>query len=1473
MQFTSGMDKRKWCFIALLPLLVISVRLHAQISVVGSEQNSISNEITYVGSGTAATASSGNVTPGLPGGTAVDDILICVVESRDNVVHSMAGWTMLNTGTSGTRHRASLFWRRATGGDPATVTHNAGNGIAARIMAFRGVSTATAFDTTNSFTVSPSDDNVEAAAISTVTANTMLVFTQHMAENYSSVANPAGSSPWTNAFLTELDLGGNNDDLTISAHYGLRTATGGQPAVQAAFSPAGGSAGVSHGAQLALRPATSLTALNINVPGTTSTGDVMVAAIAVRPSSVTITPPSGWTSISRVEQTAGNANVQEIFYRLVDGSEPASYTWNFSMPVIGAVGGVITYRDVNTITPIDVYGGNVTPSGTAHTATGVTTTMDNDMVISAHSFSSSETWTPPGGMTEEVDIASLTPSHAGGISLEINDVLQASAGATGDKTAAAAGNADYGVAHILALHPTVTTPVEIGEWRLDETSWNGTSGEVMDYTGNGLAGVSINDADTEYINPVVSGSTGSCRYGEFTAANNQYIQIGDNPLLDINDELTVTAWVNPGSLPASDVMTIMSKNNNYEIHLKPSGAVSWTWNNDSSAARSFDSTATISTSDTSGPYSNGWHHIAIVYTRSEQIIYIDGIAESNPSPYTNEDLQTTGDALLIGSDLAMPGRSFNGQIDEVRVYGNKALNATEISDVMNETHTCPIDVPQHYAISFPNGNMGSSCIFPVVEITAHDNSHDVLNVVAGISMDISTSTGQGVWQPALLTGTGTWTPSGADDGAATYVWPGGESSLQAELSHATTTAPGVNINLIDGTASDPGDGGSEDPYLEFSLDPIVRITPDGTSDSSVGTQIAGKNSDQAPGQTLYIQLKQSGVSVGGRDGCEVPGEYSGSSTVTVAMECINPASCSGQQVTVNGSPVNSLYDNGTVPDPLVGTGINFTFDGTGGSDIDTDNKAGLAFNFADTGLVKLHFSVTMDPSGPASLTPQTTFTGSTNDFISRPFGYSLESSDGNINAADADGTVFKKAGETFDLKLRAVVWQSADDANQDGMPDSGAVLTDNAVTPNFGNEDAHATATITHSLVLPPGDPGTLSGGTAIDGFNDDGSDSDTINSDLNPGETMPTLSFDEVGIIDLTALTSSYLGVAGADIMGTLANVGRFVPDRFNITDNSPALLNECTSGPAPFTYMDQNFYFDTPPVLTITALNTGGQTTKNYGGNFWKLGSTLSSRTYTDQVGGPDHGFSGTVMPSVTLGGNTDYDGTGTLAIAAGPSGDIFMYGKINPESPFAADINLDITSSDLTDSDNVCYDLNDDDVCDSYSISNIGGAELRFGRLIIDEDVGSEEAVLNVAFDTEYYNSGVYVINTDDMCTTIADTAPANAVPDLVLSNEIEIDQTDGEIRIGGACAATTTMTLTNNPFAAGQGLLEFSPPGTDCTGFADISINLTGMGLDHLLFDWNGEDEGGDGLYDDNPTGRASFGIISRPKQVIYTREPW
>src|SRR5688500_401331 len=96
------------------------------------------------------------------------------------------------------------------------------------------------------------------------------------------------------------------------------------------------------------------------------------------------------------------------------------------------------------------------PRRRASRTPNVTTTLGNALVVTSHAFASSRTWSAPSGMTESFDRPSGA-NNATGLSIEGGRVLQALAGATGAKTATAAGNADAGNAHTLALRPAAAT--------------------------------------------------------------------------------------------------------------------------------------------------------------------------------------------------------------------------------------------------------------------------------------------------------------------------------------------------------------------------------------------------------------------------------------------------------------------------------------------------------------------------------------------------------------------------------------------------------------------------------------------------------------------------------------------------------------------------------------------------------------------------------------------------------------------------------------------------------------------------------------------------------------------------------------------------------------------------------------------------------------------------------------------------------
>jgi hypothetical protein len=140
------------------------------------------NTITYVGAGTTATASNGNVTPTLPAGWQANDIFICVVSSHDNQTATMpSGWTAWESGKSnGGSLRLSVFWKRATSSESnPTVSHTSGNYIDAVIVDYRGCVTSGDPSDVNGPTIATTPANVNeyfsTAGINTTVNGDMVV--------------------------------------------------------------------------------------------------------------------------------------------------------------------------------------------------------------------------------------------------------------------------------------------------------------------------------------------------------------------------------------------------------------------------------------------------------------------------------------------------------------------------------------------------------------------------------------------------------------------------------------------------------------------------------------------------------------------------------------------------------------------------------------------------------------------------------------------------------------------------------------------------------------------------------------------------------------------------------------------------------------------------------------------------------------------------------------------------------------------------------------------------------------------------------------------------------------------------------------------------------------------------------------------------------------------------------------------------
>lgn len=438
----------------LLLLLCLSVT-SAQATIAYRASSSNTNRgFAYLGSGTATTASSGNITLALPAGHIAGDLLICLIESADNVVPSISnssGWTLLYSLSNGTASQASLFYKIVTSNAETNpqLTHNGGAGIVGDCAAFTGVDSTTPFDTGYAAAASVADTTVETGSLATVSPNTLLVFAAHMAKSESSltVSSKAGLTWSAGALSTNGSGAGQSVAFSYSTTYANQGSVG--PIVGTVAS----NSTLSNGVLLALRPKANPLTLPVNVPAGTVAGDVMLAAVAVSPTTASINTPTGWTLVRTLSNTSSTSSRLALFSRVATASEPASYTWTFSSNHAGAVAGISSFSGVDTATPINVESGKATSSSTTHSTPSITTIYNNTLLVGIFSYASSGSWTPPSGMTEAVDIASRPPSNSGGESMEISYQSQSSAGAVTAKSAKGSATRDRGATELIALKP------------------------------------------------------------------------------------------------------------------------------------------------------------------------------------------------------------------------------------------------------------------------------------------------------------------------------------------------------------------------------------------------------------------------------------------------------------------------------------------------------------------------------------------------------------------------------------------------------------------------------------------------------------------------------------------------------------------------------------------------------------------------------------------------------------------------------------------------------------------------------------------------------------------------------------------------------------------------------------------------------------------------------------------------------------
>lgn len=699
----------------------------------------------------------------------------------------------------------------------------------------------------------------------------------------------------------------------------------------------------------------------------------------------------------------------------------------------------------------------------------------------------------------------------------------------------------------------------------------------------------------------------------------------------------------------------------------------------------------------------------------------------------------------------------------------------------------PAVLLDHFRIT-PQTTAASTCLPNAITIVAEDASNAPIPGYTG-TVNISTSSGNGNWSVNDANNATVPNPDTDDNGQVDYNFLASDAG-DIILDLRNTRAETLTISVTDASAAVT----STSVSISFS-DNVFIITED-------PVQVAGRP------QAMIIALWTNDGS-----NCFIDTSYN------YNPQNLDASIDRGGVLPAANDPSIAAT---TIPEGPASASIVFDFSGLPG-------QASFNLDSSDVGQYRLTIVDNTNVHGAGVIV------GSSNLLTVRPFGLAVK----NIEAApgptvNPGGTapgdpVFTVAGGDFSASVAGVLWNALDDANNDGVLDTG-VYADNAVAPGYAWNTTLGVSPAAGSYTPDPGTPGTLNNGSLAAAAFTGGSAS------------VSDLQYTEVGSFTLQASAIDYLGEAGVDLVGDDIVVGRFRPAGFDV---SSITHGDFAAACGVFNYMGQDFGYVNAPGFTVRALNALGGPTAQYRDGFNKLGS--GSVNIAVSI---DEGSNGTdglplqvsyVADAMSLTKNPD--GTTDYVLGAdryrhGPAAPVdFSKYPVSQVDPFDTDIRPEI---DLID---------DGEVSSSFApdVNEITPASIRmrFGRLRMNNVHGSELNDLIMPAFTEYFAGGAWVKASDDTCTSIADT-------DLVsVANP----------------AGLSTPIVVFTPFAsAGDVNYRFPSPGAGNDGFVDTTTDLNAASHLWLRYDWDV-----DGDFDDDPSARATFGIFEGDPVQIYIQQ--
>lgn len=253
---------------------------------------------------------------------------------------------------------------------------------------------------------------------------------------------------------------------------------------------------------------------------------------------------------------------------------------------------------------------------------------------------------------------------------------------------------------LLGLTPSAYAEATlIAHYRMEETSWNGTAGEVADSTGNypgTAASLSATKPTTASASPAIPGSSGTGRYGVFNRSNKDYVALPASfPNLGADGSaFTIKAWIRTTDNTQTGQRIFIDDEHNttgYGFSLGDGGTGKLRlYTRGTPSALILDTGNVIA--------SNTWYFVAAVAdvpNKTKRIYVFDStctLKASVQAVWTEASFGSDSGSPSIGgetnaSDENSNSFGFAGNIDEVRIY-QSALSYSELATIAFQRQTC-----------------------------------------------------------------------------------------------------------------------------------------------------------------------------------------------------------------------------------------------------------------------------------------------------------------------------------------------------------------------------------------------------------------------------------------------------------------------------------------------------------------------------------------------------------------------------------------------------------------------------------------------------------------------------------------------------------------------------------------------------------------------------------------------------------------